>query len=245
MPKYVTQPILEHYNEKIKEYILDADTAVLEEIKEYANAINEALDERISLIENSYDKTKFEIFNAPEGALVNYNEGEIRVMCPIDTKWVKQNVGSTGNASMYYMSLRAYAPENAVSFKEGDSGIVIDEIYTFDDDFAGIDEFGRKYSVVWLALASYQEETDTWIYFGKNSSTSKYVGWDYVVEWYDNDNKLIAFDSVRINLSNENCHFITEPYYMDKIIETTKAYIDTQVEEKIAEVEVAPEIFEF
>ena len=63
---------------------------------------------------------KYEITDVPKYTIVDYREKEIRVMCPANTQWVKQNVGSTGNANMYYMSFKAYAPEGAVSFKEGE-----------------------------------------------------------------------------------------------------------------------------
>lgn len=161
---------------------------------------------------------KYEISHKPVGTLVNYGEKEIRVMVPADTKWVKQNVGATGNANMYYMGFKAYAPANAVSFKEGDQGVIVDEMFTFDNDFSGIDEYGRKYSICWLALASYSESTDTWTYFGKNSNANKYIGWTYCVEWYDANGVKIESDSIRINLSNEGCHNIIEPYYMSKFV---------------------------
>jgi len=163
-------------------------------------------------------RIKYEISHKPVGTLVDYNDKEIRVMVPANTQWVKQSVGSTGNANMYYMGFKAYAPEGAVSFKEGDKGVVEDKMFTFDDDFAGIDEYGRKYSIVWLALASYDEAKDEWTYFGKNSSAKKYVGWTYVVEWYDADGAIIESDCIRINLSNESCHNIVEPYYATNLI---------------------------
>ena len=163
-------------------------------------------------------RIKYEITSKPEGTLVDYRDKEIRVMVPSDYKWTKQNVGANGNANMYYMGFKAYAPEGAVSFKEGDHGVIVDEMFTFDDDFAGIDEFGRKYSICWLALASYNAVSDTWKYFGENSSFSKYVGWDYVVEWYDKNGVKIDADCIRINLSNENCHNVIEPYYMANVV---------------------------
>lgn len=162
-----------------------------------------------------YETVKYEISSKPAGTLVSYREDEIRVMCPANTEWVKQNVGSTGNANMYYMGFKAYAPAGAVSFKEGDRGVIVDEMFTFDDAFAGTDEFGRNYSIVWLALASYDESSDSWTYFGKNSTTEKYVGWTYVVEWYDGNGVVISSDSIRINLSNEDCHTTSTPYYMN------------------------------
>lgn len=181
------------------------------------------------LVKKTAEQVKYEITNKPYGTLVNYSENEIRVMCPADTKWTKQSVGGTGNANMYYMGFKAYAPEGAVSFKEGDRGVIVDEMFTFDSDFAGTDEFGRNYSICWLALASYDSASDTWTYFGKNSSVERYIGWDYVVEWYDANGKVIATDSIRINLSNEDCHMNTKPYYMTNY--ATVEHVDSLKEE--------------
>jgi len=189
----------------------------------------------IDSIPSVYVARKYDITDTPEGTLVNYGEKEIRVMCPADAKFVKQTVGANGNPNMYYMTFKAYAPEGAVSFKEGDRGVIIDEIHTFDDSAAGVDEFGRKYSVVWLALASYDPASDTWTYFGKNSSESKYIGWDYVVEWYGENGK-IACDSIRINLSNEDCHNNTKPYYMANYV--TSVEVD-ELKESVYEIERA------
>ena len=150
-------------------------------------------------------------------------------MCPENTEWEQQEVGPTGNTNMYYMAFKAYAPENAVSFKEGDRGVIVDEMFTFDDDFAGVDKYGRKYSICWLALASLGSNGE-WTYFGKNSSAKKYIGWDYIVEWYNENGVIIQIDQMRINLSNENCHYITEPSYVAKVktevIEEANSYAD-------------------
>lgn len=188
---------------------------------------------------------KYEITSVPNGTLVDYREKEIRVMCPTGTQWVKQNVGGTGNANMYYMGFKAYAPEGAVGFKEGDQGVIIDEYFDFTGDFAGTDEYGRNYSICWLALASYDETSNTWTYFGKNSSKEKYVGWTYVVDWYDINGIVIASDSIRINLSNEDCHSSIEPYYVGSMMKEVDTKIEEMVEEKIAEVNSSYEIIEF
>lgn len=193
-------------------------------------------DGKVEAALNEHLVKKYEISCTPEGTLVNYGEKEIRVMCPVNTKWVKQTVGGTGNANMYYMAFKAYAPEGAVSFKEGDKGVIIDEMFDFTGDFAGTDEYGRNYSICWLALASYDAATDEWSYFGKNSSIEKYIGWTYVVEWYNAEGVIIAYDSIRINLSNESCHSVIEPYYLADMMK--------EVEIKIAESAVI-EIVEF
>ena len=209
---------------KVKEEEL---TAKIEETKENIEALKEAS-------EHLYEKVKYEISSTPVGTLVDYREKEIRVMCPENTVFTKQNVGANGNANMYYMAFKAYAPDDAVGFKEGDQGVIEDEMFDFTGDFAGTDKYGRNYSIVWLALASYDETSDTWSYFGKNSSVEKYIGWTYVVEWYNADGIVIASDKIRINLSNEDCHNTIEPHYIGKMnteIQTIREAGENTVEE--------------
>lgn len=184
---------------------------------------------------------KYEFTNVPKGTLVDYRDKEIRVMCPVGTVFSDQQVGENGNPNMYYAAFKAYAPEGAVSFKEGDKGVIVDEMFTFEDDFAGIDKFGRKYSILWLALAN--KSGDKWNYFGKNSNNSKMIGWDYVVEWYDADGTMISTDQVRINLANESCYLNPEPYAMRnavkeiKINGTSLDVVDNKVEINIKGIE--------
>ena len=193
----------------------EQDGAMSKEDKVFIDAIPTVYS-TIERVKETAVQVKYEVAYKPEGTIVDYRGKEIRVMCPADTKWVKQNVGDTGNANMYYMGFKAYAPEGAVSFKEDDQDVIEDNtMYYFDNNqFAGVDEFGRKYSIVWLALASYNEVNDTWTYFGAKSSTKKYIGWYYTVEWYDANGVMIDADQIRINLSNEYCHNVATPYYM-------------------------------
>ena len=156
---------------------------------------------------------KYEITDLPKGAMVDYRDKEIRVFCPEGTEFVKQNVGANGVPNMYYMTFKAYAPEGAVSFKEGDRGVIVDEMFDFNASAAGTDKYGRNYSVCWLALASLDESTGEWSYFGKGSNIAKYIGWTYIVEWYDKDGRMINTDKIRINLSNADCHLALDSYY--------------------------------
>lgn len=241
----------EEVEEKIatKANAVDVEVKVDKAVTDSIAAANAYTDGKVEAAINEHMVKKYEITSVPNGTLVDYRDKEIRVMCPANTEWVKQNVGSTGNANMYYMGFKAYAPKDAVGFKEGDRGVIIDEMFDFNGDFAGTDEYGRNYSICWLALASYDANSDKWTYFGKNSSVEKYIGWDYVVEWYDANGIVIASDCIRINLSNEDCHSSIEPYYVVNMKNDMKKEIDTvvaeKVDEKLAEVESAYEVIEF
>ena len=178
-----------------------------------------------------YETRKYEISDVPAGTLVDYSDYEIRIMCPKDAEFKTQAVGENGNPNLYYMTFKAYAPKDAVSFKEGDRGVIIDEMLTFDGPASGIDEFGRCYSVCWLPLASYNSNTNTWTYFGKNSNETKYTGWDYCVEWYNKYGIKIGYDNIRINLSNENCHQVNRPYYLSNY--ATMAEMQSSIEQSM------------
>lgn len=146
--------------------------------------------------------------------LVKYNDNEIRVMFTKDSTFIQQSGG--GDADKYYIGFRAYAPEEAVSFKEDLATEITDEtMYYFEgNSFAGVDEFGRKYSIVWLPVAAKQPD-GSWKYYGATSSTdTKYIGWHYSVEWYNAQGVCIDADCIRINLTNEECHTNPLPAYM-------------------------------
>ena len=108
------------------------------------------------------------------GENYDYKEDEIRVMCPVDAVFKQQEVGENGNANMYYMAMTTQAPEGAVAFREGDRGVLLPDVMQLE---------GKKSKTIWLALASLSGST--WTYFGKNSTSAKPIGWDYIIEWLD------------------------------------------------------------
>ena len=181
---------------------------------------------------------KFVIEGVPEGTLIDYRDNEIRIMCRENSEFSKQSVGATGNPNYYYFTLKTYVfDENVVGYREHIGEQFDGETLT---DLK-VDKFDKRYQPTWLALAKYDEATDSWDYIGKDSNSEKMKGFDYRIDWYDANDVMIGSDSVRINLSNEECHFINEPYYVGKI----RKEVDTKIEEKIAEVEAAYEIIEF
>lgn len=163
------------------------------------------------LVKKTAVQIKYDISDAPIGTLVNYGEKEIRVMCPANSNWNHQNVGTGGDTNTYYVTFKTYAPDDSVvGYIEHLGDKVDNEILT---NFS-VDEYGRRYQPTWLGVAKYDEATDTWNYYGKNSSTEKFIGWDYQIDWYNADGVIVASDSVRINLSNEECHNSVKPYFM-------------------------------
>lgn len=164
----------------------------------------------IDVLDHRAVRNKVEIGNVPTGTLVNYYQDEVRVMVPSDTEW------TANRDNQYYMSVKLFAPSNAKYFRESlDKDITDDTYYEFENyEFSGIDEHGCKYSLVWLPIATL--DNDTWTYFGKSSLAGKFIGWYWHANWYDDGKNLIGSDIIRINLSNEDCHSFEEPYYMAK-----------------------------
>lgn len=165
---------------------------------------------KLDVIPYIYEARKYDISGVPVGTLVNYGEKEIRIMCPNDVEFKKQAVGANGDANTYYATFKTYCPsDDVVGYIEHLGNQVDAEVLT---DIK-IDEYGRRYQPTWLGIAKYDEATGVWSYFGKNSTVDKFIGWDYQIDWYDADGVMIASDSIRINLSNEECHNIIRPYY--------------------------------
>ena len=147
--------------------------------------------------------------------------------------FTKQSVGAGGDANCYYATLNTYVyNDDVVGYKEHLGTQSDAEIL---NDFK-TDKYGRKFQQTWLALAKYDETTGVWNYYGKNSTSEKYIGWDYRLDEFNADGVMIASDSVRISLSNEGCHNVVEPYYVGKMM--------SEVDKKIAEA-TSIEVVEF
>lgn len=177
-------------------------------------------------IPTTYGKA-YEVSHKPVGTLVNYNGKEIRIMCPTNTEWVVQQGG--GDPNKYYIGFKAYAPSSdVISFKESLAKTMTDQTmyYFVDNEFAGIDANGRKYSIIWLPAAKLNADS-TWTYYGANSTVNKFIGWDYCVEWYNASGVCVASDLIRINLANEDCFNSIEPAYMSNY--ATKEDVDTAI----------------
>lgn len=219
----------------------EVDVKVSQAVTDSVASANAYTDKMVEAAMGEHLTKKYEVANVPEGTLIDYRESEIRVMCPVNAQWAKQSVGAGGDANSYYMTFKTYVPSDAVvGYIEHMNGQSDSEILT---KFS-VDEYGRRYQPTWLALAKYDEATDTWTYYGANSNKDRYIGWNYQIDWYDANDVMIASDSIRINLSNEDCHSEIKPYYVGDMMKTANAYTDAQIEAKIAEMN-AIEVIEF
>lgn len=181
-------------------------------------ATTEEVEVKIDEVEekiSKYTSRTYEVVKTPEGTLVDYFDKEIRIMVPSTTDFANLNNGINGAENLRYIECRVYAPEGATKYKFTFGGISGEGSV---EDWSGlVDDFGRHYIVTAPPIAHYNTETATWTYYGVNSTTKHYVGWDHISEWFDENGVKIASNSIRINLSNEECHDVVEPYYMGSI----------------------------
>lgn len=174
--------------------LIDADT--------HQAAINQVIADYKAELKACYRPIKYEIKNTPAGTIIDYRGKEIRIFCPESVQFTTDTVDFV-----------IYAPEGAVSLRDGDAGVIEDTLITLP---AETDQYGRKVYTRKLSIASYDNNTTSWTYAGKTSTTTQYVGWTYVIAWYDKDNRMIDTDILRINLSNKSCHLTLENSYIDE-----------------------------
>lgn len=144
---------------------------------------------------------------AEPGMIVDYRADEVRVNAQ-HIEFKQPEPGTTSdpsrNDSKHYIAFKSYAPANAYMYKYNN----IEGDYKFfeNNEFAGTDQYGRKYFISWLPVATYDSATEKWAYSGDKSTTEKFSGWNIKVFWYDKDAKLISVNPVRVNLTNDTCH---------------------------------------
>lgn len=223
-----------------KAEVADVEAKVGQAVTDSVSEAKAYTDKMVEAAMGEHLTKKYEIADVPEGTLIDYKEHEIRVMCKADAVFTKQSVGVGGNSNCYYMTFKTYFPEDAVGYIEHLGDNVDKEVLT---KFS-VDEYGRKYQPTWLAIAEYDEATDTWTYYGASSSKGKYIGWDYQIDWYNDNGVMIGSDCVRINLSNEDCHYEIKPYYVGDMMADIEAMVDEKIADISAEIPTY-EIIEF
>jgi hypothetical protein len=166
---------------------------------------------------------KYEVSGVPEGTLVKYFDNEVRVMCPKDAEFHKQQVGEGGSPNKYYMNFTMFAPEGAVTFREGTQGMSAPKL-VLEDELRTVVNGQRT---IWLSLAIFDEATGEWTYRGDESTIDRCIGWNVLVEWYDAEGKVIIRDSFRVNIANEECFDSVVPLYREGL--ANKEFVKEQI----------------
>lgn len=166
---------------------------------------------------------KYEVTGVPEGTLVKYFDNEVRVMCPKGAEFHKQQVGEGGAPNKYYMNFTMFAPEGAVTFREGTQGMTATELVLEDELRTVVN--GKR--TIWLSLAVFDEATGEWTYRGDESTVDRCIGWNVLIEWYDAEGKVIIRDSFRVNIANEECFDSVVPLYREGL--ANKEFVKEQI----------------
>lgn len=214
----------EEYHSAYKDHTAEIE-ALTAELKEVANKVTvlktetEEINKTLATHEQLFTRKDYEVVKVPTGTLVDYFNKEIRIMIPADTDFAtEENASTTGTDGIFYIETRFYAPEGAVGFRTDVNKIAENEpIKKFNGLYAGTDECGRNYYIIYQPVAYYDTKSKSWVYYGAKSTTAHYVGWLQISEWYDADGKMFVSDAIKINLSNEECHSAIEPYYISEM----------------------------
>lgn len=228
------------------EFLKKADAQAIYQSKEEAEKEHKQLEEIINLInvkdvfwgKDEANGTKYEVVSAVDGFLTDDSQNDLRVFIPKDSKYEKQNVGTTGDASKFYMTVRAWSPRGDVTAcRKGD--------YTnYDRDFAEMEKIsidaksGRPYVDFWLPIAYTEDDGATWKEYADLSTDTKYIGFTWLVEWYVGD-KLVASGSKKITLVNNHEIFYNNKDWYIPALEAKLKETTTQFEEATVKLEEA------
>lgn len=215
------------------DYLKKIDAEEIYVKKEDAEAKHKVLEDAISLInvkdiawsKDNADGTKFEVISAVKGFLTNEAQNDLRVYIPKGSVYELQNVGAGGQANQFYMTVRAWSPVAEVTACRKGDVANYNEHFT-DMESIKIDaESGRPYVDFWLAIAYTNDNGATWNEYADLSVGTKYVGYNWLVEWY-NGEELVASGSKKITLvNNYDMFYNAKDWYIPaleaKLAETT------------------------
>ena len=149
----------------------------------------------------------------PVDTKVSYGVDTARIMIPKTTEFKGQNVGTGGNKNCYYIEMRRYAPEGAVSFREASVGLNPSTLMPTDDTLEemrliaeaphGVDAEGRVYRSNWYPVAQFDATTNTWTYYAKTKGEGEFIGWKERIVWYDEDGNVLEDNFCKLQLANE------------------------------------------
>lgn len=177
-----------------------------------------------AFVQNKYEVTPV------EGMYVKYGVDEIR----LNTQRVvptHQSVGAGDNPNAYYVTFKAYAPEEArYSIKSNGS--------TTDSEPLPLskDGYGRYYSVIQTIIATY--DGTSWTLIGNGSTVDEYFGFNFTFVWYaEDETTILGADRVRVLLTNDECHNDLVPDVVARRIESKLAELEVKIEDKYATID--------
>lgn len=156
---------------------------------------------------------KFRFFDLPVGGEVSYSDKFVRILCPTDPSiYYEQNVGEGGQKDRFYITMRNYAPKGAVALrmngvnnlaKDPDPIITGTEELEILKDKAGYGVEGeREYYNFWIHIAGFTN--GAWKAWPTGKGENEFIGYRYIIEWYDENMNAINSSFITIQLANED-----------------------------------------
>lgn len=222
------------------------DAANIYETKAEAAEEHKKLDEALKLInvkdifwgKDDANGTKYEVISAVDGFSTDDSQNDLRVFIPKGSKYEMQNVGAGGQANQYYMTVRAWSPRADVTACRKGDYTQYDKHFTEMESIKIDPESGRPYVDFWLAIAYTEDNGATWKEYADLSTGTKYIGFNWLVEWYVED-KLVASGSKKITLVNDREMFYNNKDWYIPALEAKLEETTAKLEEVTAELEEA------
>lgn len=145
----------------------------------------------------------------PKNAKVSYGKDYIRLLTPTDpSNYYSQDVGVGGDSNKFYVAMKVYVPENIAYVRNGAGTLSSAELPVLTDIHykPGDNEcFGRDakglYYYRWNNIAAYSN--GTWSSYVANKGENEYIGYKYLVAWYDADGNEIGRIVIPVQYANE------------------------------------------
>lgn len=197
-------------------------------------AIGELSYQWYKAVESNLLSEDFKFLDLPIGGAVSYTESSARILCPTDPSvYYEQKVGEGGLKDRFYITMRCYAPEGATKLRiNGVNTLqpttpdpVIDdtlEIETLKNKAGYGVEKDKEYFNFWIHIAGYSN--GAWKAWSTGKGEGEFIGYRYIVEWYDDNMNVIDTTFARIELANEN-NFNAMENFQEIETGTEKAYV--------------------
>ena len=145
----------------------------------------------------------------PKNAKVSYGKDYIRLLTPTDpSNYYHQDVGVGGDSNKFYVAMKVYVPENTAYVRNGAGTLSSADLPALTDIHyePGDNEcFGRDakglYYYRWNNIAAYSN--GTWSSYVANKGENEYIGYKYLVAWYDADENEIGRIVIPVQYANE------------------------------------------